>query len=145
VEAAKNELMKARECESFSSNKQQQQGPAPEGDESPALVTVLRDSAREQANIKAEEEEAPCPELSDEQIRAFHVAMEGKNVFITGRAGVGKSFLVDQACSRCLEAPIPRLLWRLIALWPLRTSQGFFRRSDWLSCPHLATTAHHYQ
>ena len=48
-----------------------------------------------------EEEEVPSPGLSETQLKAFNAAMEGRNIFITGRAGVGKSFLVDQARLRC--------------------------------------------
>jgi len=35
-------------------------------------------------------------QLSDEQRKAIDAALAGKNLFITGKAGVGKSFLVEQ-------------------------------------------------
>lgn len=51
-----------------------------------------------QGGGSGEEEGGNSPHLSEEQQAAMDAVMEGKNVFITGKAGVGKSFLVQQAC-----------------------------------------------
>jgi len=65
-----------------------------------SVITISDDSTLEvmddsnSSNIEA----AAIPEvsLSEEQVEALEAVVEGKNVFITGSAGVGKSFLLNQ-------------------------------------------------
>ena len=42
------------------------------------------------------------PQLNEQQVRALHVVQSGRNLFLTGGAGVGKSFTVKE-CIRELE------------------------------------------
>ena len=79
------------------------------GTDQGAAVDPLRPPAAKggvEEEEEEEEEEVPSPGLSETQLKAFNTAMEGRNMFITGRAGVGKSFLVDQARLRLCSAPL---------------------------------------
>src|SRR5271170_1904239 len=46
----------------------------------------------------------PAPELSETQMRAMELVFQGHNVFVTGGAGTGKSFLLQELVGRLREA-----------------------------------------
>ena len=43
----------------------------------------------------------PKMSLSESQQKAFDAILDGKNIFITGAAGTGKSYLIEQIAEYC--------------------------------------------
>ena len=51
-----------------------------------------------------EKAETSAPQLSEQQARALQAAMEGRNIFVTGGAGVGKSFVTNLIVKKLKES-----------------------------------------
>ena len=65
--------------------------------------TVPDDAAAYQERV-TEKKKTSTPELSEQQARALQAAMQGKNIFVTGGAGVGKSFVTNLIVKKLKES-----------------------------------------
>ena len=65
--------------------------------------TVPDDAATYQKRV-TKKNEASAPELSEQQARALQAALQGKNIFVTGGAGVGKSFVTNLIVKKLKES-----------------------------------------